>query len=300
MPFYENFRIEIAPYLDDYEIIMVNDASPDNSWEVMQTLADMDPKVRLIKLTRNFGAMTAVYTGFRYATGDCVAIKAADLQEPASVTVQLYQKWKEGAKVVLAVRQTRKDPFLSKIFSGLYYKLMQKFVVKDMPDGGFDIYLLDREVARKLIGMREKNSPIPLQILWLGYEPVKVYYDRQKREIGKSSWTFSKKLKMFVDSFVGFSYIPIRFMSMVGLLFFVLSIIWGIFICIARILGKIPVQGYTAIMVLILFSSGLIMFVLGILGEYIWRTLDEVRNRPISVVERVINFNDERIEDGAN
>lgn len=124
----------------------------------------------------------------------------------------------------------------------------------------------------------------------MGHDPVKVYYERKKREIGKSSWTFSKKVKLFVDSFVGFSYIPIRIMSGVGLLFSLIAVIWGIQLLIAKLRGAIPVQGYTTILVMILFSSGLIMFTLGLLGEYVWRTLDAVRQRPISIIDTTVNM----------
>ena len=124
----------------------------------------------------------------------------------------------------------------------------------------------------------------------MGFGPDTTYYERRKREIGKSSWTFSKKMKLFVDSLIGFSYIPIRFMSVIGLVFSFGSILWGIYMIIVRLLGKIPVQGYTTIIVLILFSSGLIMFTLGLLGEYVWRTLDASKKRPISVVEEMVNI----------
>lgn len=158
------------------------------------------------------------------------------------------------------------------------------------PGGGFDAYLIDRKVARRIIEINDRNSPITLQILWMGHDPVKVYYERKKREIGKSSWTFSKKVKLFVDSFVGFSYIPIRIMSGVGLLFSLIAVIWGIQLLIAKLRGAIPIQGYTTILVMILFSSGLIMFTLGLLGEYVWRTLDAVRQRPISIIDTTVNM----------
>lgn len=174
--------------------------------------------------------------------------------------------------------------------SGVYYWLVKKLVISDMPKGGFDTYLIDRNIANKIVSMNDRNSPITLQILWMGFGPEKVYYERRKREIGKSSWTFSKKMKLFIDSFVGFSYIPIRFMSVIGLLFFLFSILWGIYLIVVRLMGKIPVQGYTTTLVLVLFSSGLIMFTLGLLGEYVWRTLDASRRRPIAVIDEMVNM----------
>lgn len=290
IPFYQDFNANIKPYIDDYEIIMVHDASPDASWDVMLQLAETDSKVKLIKLSRNFGAIAASFTGIQYSEGDCVTVKACDLQEPPELTVNMYKMWKDGSKSIIAVRESRNDPWYTTMFSNAYYWLMRKMVVADMPKGGFDTYLIDRKIANKIISINDRNSPITLQILWMGFGPDKIYYKRKKREIGKSSWTFSKKMKLFTDSLIGFSYIPIRFMSVIGGFFFVISLLWGIYMIVVRLLGKIAVQGYTTILVLILFSSGLILFTLGLLGEYVWRTLDATRRRPISVIEDMVNI----------
>ena len=187
IPFYESFMKEIAPYVEDYEIIMVNDCSPDNSWEIMKTLAEKDPNIKIIKLSRNFGAYEANFIGYMYATGDCITTKAVDLQEPAELTVNMYQAWKAGAKVVLAVREKRNDSGITNLTANMYYRMIQKMVQKNMPKGGFDIYLIDRQVADLILQMKERNSPITLQILWTGFEPKLIGYVRRKREIGKSS-----------------------------------------------------------------------------------------------------------------
>lgn len=297
IPFYNDFMLNINPHIDDYEIIMVHDASPDNSWEVMNKLVEIDSRIRLIKLSRNFGAIAASFTGIQYSTGDCVTVKACDLQEPPELTVEMYNKWKLGAKSVIAIREARNDSWLTNMFSNIYYWLVQKLVISDMPKGGFDTYLIDRSIVNRIVSINDRNSPITLQILWMGFGPEKVYYERKKREIGKSSWTFSKKIKLFVDSFIGFSYIPIRIMSVIGILFSVLALLWGMYLIIVKLLGKIPVQGYTTILVLILFSSGLIMFTLGILGEYMWRALDASRRRPIAIIDEMVNM---EIEDEKN
>ena len=154
--------------------------------------------------------------------------------------------------------------------------------------------MIDRKIVDQIITMNDRNSPLTLQILWMGFNPQKVYYERRKREIGKSSWTVSKKLKLFLDSFVGFSYIPIRFMSGIGMIFFLISIIWGINLIVSKLKGTIPIQGYTTTLVMLLFSAGLIMFTLGLLGEYVWRTLDAARRRPITIVDELVNMEDEK------
>lgn len=290
IPFYENFMKEIAPYLDDYEIIMVNDRSPDHSWEIMKELAEKDSHIKVALLSRNFGAYEANYIGYQFVTGDCVTVKAVDLQEPAQLTIDMYNKWKEGTKVVLAVRENRKDSFFEKFSANLYYKFIRRFVQPNMPEGGFDTYLIDREVADHIIKMRERNSPISLQILWSGYSRENVSYERRKREIGKSSWTFAKKFKLFMDSLISFSYVPVRLMSGLGLTVLCGTLIYAIYLIIAKLLGKTDIAGYTTLAVLILFFSGIIMFTLGILGEYVWRVLENSRNRPIAIVEETINL----------
>lgn len=289
IPFYESFMKEIAPYVEDYEIIMVNDCSPDNSWEIMKTLAEKDPKIKIIKLSRNFGAYEANFIGYMYATGDCITTKAVDLQEPAELTVNMYQAWKAGAKVVLAVREKRNDSGVTNLTANLYYRIIRKMVQKNMPKGGFDIYLIDRQVADLILQMQERNSPITLQILWTGFEPKLMGYVRRKREIGKSSWSFGKKLKLALDSLINFSYVPVRCMMIVGMLFWLFSVLWGIHLIVSKLSGKIDVSGYTTIVVILLFSAGMIMFTLGLLGEYIWRALENTRKRPIAVVSETMN-----------
>lgn len=290
--FYENFITEIAPQLDDYEIIMVNDDSPDNSWAVMQCIAEKDSNVKLIKLTKNWGAVAASFTGLQYATGDCATIKAADLQEPSSLTITMYERWKNGTKSVIAARSSRNDSAISDFFSNLYYGLVRKLITKDMPKGGFDTYLIDRSIINHIVNMNDMNSPITLQLLWMGCGKDIVYYDRLERKIGKSSWTLSKKIKLFADSFVGFSYIPIRVMTVMGVLFSVFSTIYAVYMGIVAMMGRVEVKGYATLVIVLAFSAGMIMFSLGILGEYIWRTLDATRKRPISIIEKMVNFDE--------
>ena len=292
-PFYEDFQENIAPYLDDYEIIMVNDNSPDDSWNIMMKLASKDKRVKIVKLIRNFGAVAASFTGLQCATGDCATIKAADLQEPSSLTLNMYERWKNGSKSVIAVREARNDSVLTNFFSNTYYGLVRKMITEEMPKGGFDTYLIDRTIIDHLISQNDKNSPITLQLLWMGCGKDMVYYERLERKIGKSSWTFKKKYNLFMDSFVGFSYVPIRLMTIIGLVFAVVSVIYAIHMIISAMLGRVDVRGYTTLVVILSFSAGIIMFSLGILGEYIWRTLDASRNRPISIIESKINFEED-------
>lgn len=297
IPFYEEVNKNIVPYIDDYEIVMVNDDSPDDSWDVMKMLASKDKHIKLVKHSRNFGAYEALFTACKYATGDCISEKSVDLQEPPELLVEMYTNWKNGAKSCIAVREHRNDGVINDFFSNVYYYIIRKLVDEKMPKGGFDIWLIDKIVKDKIIDLNERNSPLSLQLLWLGFHPVEVYYDRRKRTIGKSSWSFSKKLKLFMDSLIAFSYLPIRFMSMIGFFFFVISVVWAFTLVIDKIRGNMPVVGYTSLAILVLFSAGVIMFTLGVLGEYIWRTMEAAKGRPLAVVEETYNCGESDLQD---
>lgn len=285
LPLYEDLKEKVLNKLKDYEIVMVDDGSGDSSWEKMKELQRLDPQIHLIKLSRNFGSHAAILAGLARASGDCAVIKAADLQEPSEILLEMFEEWKKGNNVVLAVREGREESVFQKAFSNLYYWLVRKLALPNMPKTGFDIFLIDRKVIEVLKLMDEKNSAITLQVLWSGFKTSTIKYVRKKREIGKSRWTLRKKIKLVVDSIVSFSYVPIRFMAAIGALFFIGSIIWGIVVFVSKLAGNIETPGYTTSLIFQLFSSGLIMFTLGILGEYMWRILDAARKRPTYIVE---------------
>lgn len=290
---YEDLAEKVLSIVGEYELIFVDDGSKDTSWQVMQDIASKDKNVKLVKLSRNFGSHAACLAGLSAATGDCATIKAADLQEDSTLILEMYESWKKGNQVVLAVRSDRDESFSQKLFANMYYWLVRKFALSNMPKGGFDCYLIDRKVIEVLKLLDEKNSAITLQILWAGFKTDIVYYVRKAREIGKSRWTLAKKVKLVIDSLVSFSFVPIRFMTVVGAAFFLGAIVWASFILISKILGGISVEGWTTLILLQLFSSGLIMFTLGILGEYIWRGMDAARKRPVYIVEQLSKAEDE-------
>ncbi|MBQ6461085.1 glycosyltransferase family 2 protein [Candidatus Saccharibacteria bacterium] len=269
----------------DYELIMVDDGSGDNSYELMKKIRNNDKRVKLVKLARNFGSHVALLAGLSHATGDCITCISADLQDPPENILEMLAKWKAGTKVVLAVRKDREESLFQKFFSNTYYRLMRRYALKDMPKGGFDSFLIDKKVASIICEMEEKNTSIMGQILWCGFKHEMIYYVRRKREKGKSRWTLSKKIKLFIDSFVSFSYVPIRFASIVGILAFVVSLVWIVVIVCTKLFVGIDTDGWTTLMAVLLLSSGLILSTLGIIGEYLWRIFDAVRNRPIYIIE---------------
>lgn len=270
----------------DFEFVFVDDGSKDNSFSLLMEAREQDSRIKVIKLSRNFGSMSAIQAGLGYTTGDCVGIIAADLQDPPEMFKEMMEHWKSGKKVILATREDREESFSQKLFSNTYYFLLEKLALKGYPKGGFDFLLIDRQVVHEVVKIHEKNTNIMSLIYWLGHDQVQIPYVRQERKLGKSRWTLSKKIKLFVDSFVSFSYSPIRIMSFIGVMTAILSFLYGVFVIVGTLFGIIELQGWTTIIALITFLLGIIMIMLGIIGEYLWRILDESRERPSYVVDK--------------
>lgn len=277
---YQDMREKILGKLGDYEIVFVDDGSGDDSWQVMNSLRSRYPHIRLVRLSRNFGEHAALLAGLSVCTGDCAVTKQADLQEDSGIILEMYESWKRGNKVVLAVRKERKENPVKVFFANLYYALIRRIVNKNMPVGGCDCYLIDRKVIEVLQRLDEKNSSLTLQVLWAGFKTDMIYFVRQDREIGKSRWTLAKKVKLVMDSVMSFSYFPLRFMSGLGIFFNILAVILLVIVLIEKFTKNTPILGWTSLMCVVLCASGIIMLMLGILGEYIWRALDAARSRP--------------------
>lgn len=283
---YDDLKAKVLQRLEAYEIVFVDDGSKDNSWEIINKIAALDPNVVSVRLSRNFGEHAALLAGFNVCTGDCAVTKQADLQENSSLILDMYDSWNRGNKVVLAVRRSRKDSASEKFFAGIYYRMIRKTVNKNMPTGGCDCYLLDRKAIEVIKLMDEKNSSLTLQVMWLGFQSEQIYFDRQERKAGKGRWTFSKKYKLVIDSLISFTYVPVRLISGIGIGFIIFALIFGIETIVEHLTTGTPV-GYASLMCVLLFGVGLILFVLGILGEYIWRTLEESRKRPTFIIDEL-------------
>lgn len=293
LPLYSDLKEKVIEKLTnfklDYEIVMIDDGSKDSSYQVMRDLAKIDKKIIAVKLARNFGEHAATLAGLSVCTGDFAVRKAADLQEPSEMILEMINKYNDGSKVVLALRKSRHDKLIDRLTSKLYAKIIQKLALKNMPDNGVDSYLIDRQVIDFLVNLNQNNAPLTELILWSGYDYASVYYDRAERKIGKSSWTLSKKIKMSFDSLFGFSYVPIRFITGVGFLMFFITMIWGFVLLIRKIIGNITIPGYTSTIIVVLFAFGIIMLSIGIIGEYVWRALDAAKGNPVFIIESVNN-----------
>ena len=285
-PLYQDIREKYIDKIDyEYEIVMVNDGSKDKSYDIMREIAGIDPNVKIISLSRNFGSHAACLCGLSNATGDCAVIKAADLQEPTELLHEMVDSWKSGNNVVLACRKDREESLGQVGFANLYYWMVRKTSLPSMPKNGFDIYLLDRKVINVIENLDEKNSAITGQILWSGFRTGIVYYTRKAREVGTSKWTLRKKIRLVSDTLFSFSTLPIRILEIVGVLSFIVGVVWAIVVLVAKLAGNIPVSGFTTLFIFNLLSFGITMLSMGVLGEYLWRTFDSSRKRPAYIVE---------------
>jgi len=289
---YDDMKEKILGNLGDYEIVFVDDGSGDDSWQIMNKIRERDPNVVCVRLSKNFGEHSAILAGLSVCTGDCAVTKQADLQEDSTLILDMYESWKKGNKVVLAIREARDENPVKKFFAGCYYWLVRKTINKDMPQGGCDCYLVDRQVIEVLSMMDEKNSSLTLQVMWVGFKSEKIYFHRKDREVGKSRWTLRKKIKLVVDSMMSFTYFPIRFIATVGMLFSLFSLVGIIMVVREKIVVGTPVLGYASLMCVLLLGFGLAFIMLAVLGEYIWRALEESRNRPPFIIDTVSKNDD--------
>jgi dolichol-phosphate mannosyltransferase len=275
---------------DRFEFIFVDDGSRDHSFAVLQSLQKTDERVRVIKLSRNFGSNAALLAGLDHARGEVIAAIAADLQDPPELISEMLAHWRQGRKVVLAARQSRGDPLLTRLLASTFYYLFRRLAISSMPRQGFDFFLIDRQVCDLIKGIQESNAYLMGIILWLGFEPAILYYHRQQREprFGTSMWSLTKKLKYFIDAFVAFSSVPLRAASLLGISLSVLGLLYAFALLILRLVSDIPVVGWLSLMAVLLVVSGVQLLMTGILGEYLWRGLDETRRRPRFVVDRII------------
>lgn len=283
----EELEIKLSEKNIELELIFVDDGSYDRSFEVLLELkARRTDIVKIIKLTRNFGAVRASKTGAKYITGDCFTILAADLQDPPELILEMIDHWLNGAKYVICTRNTREDPWLTKIFAKVYYKAVRLMVTSHYPNTGFDIYLMDKTVASYLAASG-KNIYTPIYTYLLGFKPTILSYDRPKRIHGKSKWTFRKKIVTFWDAILGSSVVPIRAISIIGMIISFFSLAYGVLIVFNTLSGKTALPGFPAIITLNAFLLGLIIIMLGVIGEYVWRIFDQVNNCPETVVDEI-------------
>ena len=271
-----------------WEWIIVDDHSSDDTFAVIDSISASDNRVKGIRLSRNCGSHIATTCGLHYTSGDCSILIAADMQDPPETIPSLIAEWRRGNHVVWAVRQARLgEKKSSTFFSRVYYLIMRHFVgLKDIPPTGSDFLLMDRIVVDAFSRFKEQNVSILALINWMGFKQTNIFYDKMARLHGTSKWSMKKKIKLALDSITAFTHLPIRLMSYLGLLISLVGFIYTFVLIYNKISGNPPL-GYTETLCVILIIGGFQITMLGILGEYIWRSLDESRRRPLYMIENV-------------
>ncbi len=263
----------------ELEFVLVDDGSKDGSWNEILRLQTLDPRVKAITFTRNFGQMAAMLAGFREATGDAVINISADLQDPAELIPQMVERWEGGSELVICFRANRSDPLFARWTSRVAYSVL-RMALPQIPRGGFDVVLMDRVVMDTFNAIDVRHRFFQGDLLWGGYRTSFIPYERQRRTIGRSQYNFGKRLKNFIDAVLDASYLPIRFISLLGFLTASFGFFWALTVVISWLAGDTPFSGWAPLMVAVLVVGGLIMLMLGVIGEYVWRINEEVRKRP--------------------
>lgn len=271
-----------------WEWLIIDDCSKDSTITTATNLAKRDPVIRVIRFSRNFGSHMAITCGLSKSRGECAVVMAADLQDSPETIRTLFEKWQQGKHIVWAVRKERQaESWRTLLFARMYYFLMRHIIgMKELPPTGSDFFLIDRRVIDALSQFKEKNNNIFSLIAWLGFRQDHIHYIKQPRNKGKSNWTLRKQIKLLVDSITSYSYLPIRVFSMIGFLTATSGFLYALFILFHSLLAPHhATAGWSSLIMTILILGGLQMLMLGILGEYLWRTLDHTRNRPIFLIE---------------
>jgi len=279
----------------DFEAVLVVDGSPDRSLELLSELLAHAPFAsQLIALSRNFGSFAAISAGLAAARGELYAVMAADLQEPPELILQFRARLlADEADVILGTRSERSDPLGKRLSSALFWALYRKLVQPDVPRGGVDVFACNRVFRQHLLALGERNTTLVGLVCWLGFRRSEVGYVRRPRRHGKSAWSLSRRLRYLLDSTFAFSDLPVRLLSLVGLSGMLLSVILAVLVLAAKARGAIPVPGYAATVLAVMFFGGLNSFGLGLLGEYIWRAFENTKSRPPYVVARQWRFGGE-------
>ena len=273
-----------------FEYVCVNDGSGDDTLGALRRAqAEYPGRIRIVDLAGNVGSYNAIVAGMAHATGDCLAVITADLQDPPELLPQMYAHWQQGFKLVIGNRQNREESGVNVLLARLFHWLMRKLALQNIPSGGFDFVFFDRLVATEVLKLHERNTNVFYLMVWLGFAYVNIPYTRRRREVGRSRWTFSKKIKLFIDSLMAFSFVPIRAISGLGLVLGAIALLYGLYVILLKITHPNEPAGWTTLMVVMLIVSAFQMIALGVIGEYVWRGLDAARQRPLYVVKEVLD-----------
>ncbi|MGQ9473518.1 MAG: glycosyltransferase family 2 protein [Candidatus Caldatribacteriaceae bacterium] len=272
----------------NYELLFVNDGSTDRSRIILEELVHKDWRVRVIHFSRNFGHQAAITAGIDYAQGKAVVVIDADLQDPPEMIPEMISRWQEGYEVIYGIRLKREGETLFKrLTASFFYRFLRKLTSVDIPLDTGDFRLMDRKVVEVMRLLREKNRFVRGLVSWVGFRQVALPYVRKERFAGETKYPLQKMLKLAWDGITSFSDKPLKIASYVGISLSLLSFLYLLVIVVGKLLGKSTVPSWASIIVVNLFFNGVILVVLGVMGEYLGRIYDEVKNRPLYIVEKV-------------
>tara|TARA_B110001452_G_C15195658_1_gene415030 strand:+ start:308 stop:1237 length:930 start_codon:yes stop_codon:yes gene_type:complete len=268
------------------KIVFCDDRSTDNSYIILKNLQNKNPEIGLIRFTRNFGQTAGIFCCLEKFESKAYIIMSADLQDPVELINDfLYQHFNEGYHLVAGIRNTRNDGFISDLFSKVFYLIMKKLVFKDYPRTHFDYLLISKKMRDIMLALDDKNPFWQGQMIWSGLSRKFIPYERGKRIYGKSKYTFSKRVKYFIDGIFGFSFTPIRLITVFGIIISMISFIYAVYILIEKLFFGNHVEGWSTIVVLVLLFSGIQCLFLGIIGEYLWRTFSQSQKKPLYIID---------------
>ncbi len=279
----------------ELEVIFVVDGSPDGSFRILEErLPRMLRCSQLAALSRNFGSFNAITAGMELGRGEYFAVLAADLQEPPDLVVQFYESLRnDSADIVFGYRTKRSDPWFSELSATLFWAIYRRFVVKEMPPGGVDVFGCTRRVRDRILSFPEANSSLMALLFWVGFRRRYIGYERQPRKEGQSTWTLPMKLRYSLDSIFNFTDLPVRLLLALGGLGTLTAVVLGAVIVTLRLTNGIPVAGYTALALMILFFGSLMTLGMGIVGQYVWLCLQNARRRPNYLIDSIRVFDNQ-------
>jgi polyisoprenyl-phosphate glycosyltransferase len=283
-PFYEAVKAVTETLEFEWEIIFVDDGSTDSTVQRALALREKDPRVCVIQLSRNFGSYAALKAGLDYARGDACITISADMQDPPELFRSFTEYWQQGYHVVWGVREQRDDPWSKRVAASLFYRLIRRLALTDLPEHGMDCGLFDRQVVDTFCRIRDKNAITFMTIYWMGFRQARVPYHRQSRKFGTSKWPLGRRLKSALDVITAFSYLPVRVASYTGLAISIIAFVGAVIVLFDKLVLGVGELGWPSLMITILFLGGVQMLMLGMMGEYLWRISSEVRNRPEYIV----------------
>jgi polyisoprenyl-phosphate glycosyltransferase len=289
--FYQEIKKVFEPLEYDFEIIFIDDGSKDNTVQSIISLNSIDPRVKLIALTRNFGKEIALTSGLDAASGAAAIPMDVDLQDPPELVPELIKKWEEGYDVVYAVRTQRKgEGFMKRFTAYSFYKIINKITKIEIPRNTGDYRILDQKVLKALKGVREYHRFMKGLFSWVGYKQIGIEYIRQPRYSGRSKFNYMKLIGFAIEGLTSFTVAPLRLATIFGFLISLVAFFYGLYIILTTVLRGADVPGYPSLFVAILFLGGIQLITIGLIGEYIGRIFNETKNRPLYLVREQVGF----------